>query len=203
VLPVIERLARETTVPISIDTTKSAVARQAIGAGASIVNDISGLRFDPKMCAVCAQSDVGVICMHIQGTPRTMQQKPQYENVVREITDYFRERLECLERDGIPRERIVLDPGIGFGKTAEHNLEILAHIRTFRALDRPVLIGHSRKRFLEKVLGRAVDERTFGTVGVSVALAQQGVDILRVHDVRSVRDALMAWQAVTKGRSRD
>ena len=201
VLPVVERLARKVDVPISIDTMKSVVAGRAIDAGATIVNDISGLRFDPQMLSICVRHDVGVVCMHMQGTPQTMQQNPHYQNVVQEIADYFSERLSFLEQAGISRQRIVLDPGIGFGKTAEHNLTILAHVDAFRSLGRPVLIGHSRKRFLEKVLGRTVDERTFGTVGVSVALAAQGVGILRVHDVLAVRDALLAWQAVTKRNS--
>lgn len=197
VLPVVERLAAQATVPISIDTTKSEVARAALQAGASIVNDISGLTFDPQMPSVCRESDAGVVCMHIQGTPKTMQQNPQYENVVREICEYFEQRLAALEAAGIPRERIVLDPGIGFGKTADHNLEILSSIAAFRALGRPVLIGHSRKRFLKKILGRPLDEQSFGTVGVSLALALQPVDILRVHDVRATRDALLAFHAIT------
>ena len=196
VIPVIEKLAAQTSVPLSIDTTKSEVARQALAAGAEIVNDISGLRFDPQMVEVCRAALAGVIGMHIQGTPQTMQEDPQYENVVEEICDYFSERLQTLEQAGIPAERIVLDPGVGFGKTAEHNLQILSHIRRFRELNRPVLIGHSRKRFLGKVLERTVDERTFGTLGVSVALAMQSVDILRVHDVAANRDALLAWQTI-------
>ena len=196
VIPVIERLASRTQVPISIDTSKAEVARAALAAGAAVVNDISGLTFDPQMPKVCAESGAGVVCMHIQGTPQTMQANPHYEDIVREIRDYFRSRLTMLEQEGIPRERIVLDPGIGFGKTAEHNLEILSHVRVFHELGRPVLIGHSRKRFLKKVLGRPLDEFSFGTVGVSLALALQSVDLLRVHDVRATRDALLAFHAV-------
>ena len=196
VVPVIERLTSRTRVPISIDTSKAEVARAALAAGAAVVNDISGLTFDPQMPKVCAESGAGVVCMHIQGTPQTMQANPHYEDVVREIRDYFRIRLAALEQEGIPSERIVLDPGIGFGKTAEHNLEILSHVRKFHELGRPVLIGHSRKRFLKKVLGRPLDEFSFGTVGVSLALALQSVDLLRVHDVRATRDALLAFHAV-------
>ena len=195
-IPVIERLAKETKIPISIDTTKAEVARQAIAAGASIVNDISGLRFDPEMIPVCRDSDAGIVCMHIQGTPQTMQDNPQYENVVNEIFGYFGERLETLEAAGIRRERVVLDPGVGFGKTAQHNLEILSQIARFRELGRPVLIGHSRKRFLKSLIGRPVEERLSGTIGVSIALAMQYTDILRVHDVRAVRDALTAWEMI-------
>ena len=133
--------------------------------------------------------------MHIQGTPQTMQTAPQYQNVVSDLCEDFTERLNSLERAGLPRERIVIDPGIGFGKTADHNLEILSNIARFRELGRPVLIGHSRKRFLQKVLGQKLDERLFGTVGVSISLAQQHTDILRVHDVAANRDAITAWQA--------
>ena len=134
--------------------------------------------------------------MHMQGTPQTMQIDPHYTNVVGEICNYFRERLQTLERGGIDPERIVLDPGVGFGKTAQHNLEILSHVARFRELGRPVLIGHSRKRFLKKIIGRDMDESLFGTVGVSVALAHQHADILRVHDVAANRDAITAYRAV-------
>lgn len=197
-IPVIAAIRRQTEIPISIDTYKAEVARRALDAGASIVNDISGLTFDPAMLAVCAGSSCGVICMHIQGTPQTMQADPRYDDVVRDLQTCFRRRLEELAAAGIDPERVVIDPGIGFGKTAEHNLEILAHIGAFRSLGRPVLIGHSRKGFLKKVLGRAVDERLFGTIGVAVAAAMQQVDILRVHDVAAIRDALVAWRAVAE-----
>ncbi len=196
VIPVIQQLAQATTVPISIDTSKAEVARQALRAGASIVNDVSGLLFDPDMIEVCRESRCGVSVMHIQGTPRTMQVEPHYDDVVAEIRDYFAERLSTLSTAGIDPERIVLDPGIGFGKTAQHNLEILSNIAVFRALGRPVLIGHSRKRFLKKLIQREVDERLFGTVGVTLALARQHVDLVRVHDVAANRDALAAYQAV-------
>ena len=199
VIPVVERVASETKVPVSIDTTKAEVARRAIDAGAVIVNDISGLMFDEEMPAICREAGVGVICMHIQGTPQTMQDDPQYRNIVEEIYEYFGRRLNALEAAGIPRERVVLDPGLGFGKTAEQNIEILSNIQRFRSLARPVLIGHSRKRFLGKVLGRAVDERTQGTVGITVALAAQGTDVIRVHDVAANRDALLAWKAIANG----
>lgn len=196
VVPVVRELARQTRTPISIDTSKAEVARQCLAAGAVIVNDISGLAFDADMPRVCAESDCGVIVMHIQGTPQTMQADPRYDDVVTDLCQHFSRRLNALETAGIARERIVLDPGIGFGKTAEHNLELLSHIATFHMLGRPVLIGHSRKRFLKKVLGRDVEERNAGTLGVSIALAAQGTDILRVHDVRATRDALLAWKTV-------
>lgn len=196
VVPVIEQLARKTGVPISVDTSKADVARQALRAGARIVNDISGLRFDSEMIDVCREARCGVVVMHMQGTPQTMQIEPRYTDVVEEICEFFRERLQTLGSGGIDAERIVLDPGVGFGKTAQHNLEILSHIARFRELGRPILIGHSRKRFLKKIIGREVDESRFGTVGVSVALAQQHTDILRVHDVAANRDAITAYRAV-------
>ncbi len=196
VVPVIEQLANRTGIPISVDTSKAEVARQALRSGARIVNDISGLRFDSGMIDVCRETRCGVVVMHMQGTPRTMQLEPRYTDVVEEICEYFRERLQSLCQGGIEAERIVLDPGVGFGKTAQHNLEILAHIARFRSLGRPVLIGHSRKRFLKKIIGRDVEESQFGTVGVSVALAQQHADIVRVHDVAANRDAIAAFCAV-------
>ncbi len=196
VVPVIDALSAQCDLPISIDTHKARVAEEALAAGASIVNDISGLTFDPRMIEVCAAADCGVVCMHIQGTPQTMQQAPKYDNVLSEVTAHLHARLDILERAGISRERILLDPGIGFGKTAEHNLAILRGVGTLRELGRPVLIGHSRKRFLKSLLGRDVDERLSGTIGVSIGLAARSVDALRVHDVGSVRDALVAWMSV-------
>ena len=199
VIPVVEQLARRASVLISVDTTKACVARAALDAGAHIINDISGLTFDPQMPAVCAAAQAGVVCMHIRGTPETMQDDPHYENVVEEIARFLDERLAALEQQGIAREQVVLDPGIGFGKTAGHNLEILQNIARFRAVGRPICIGHSRKRFLKKLLGRPVDERLFGTVGISVALALQGAEIIRLHDVAASRDAILACQAVLSG----
>jgi dihydropteroate synthase len=201
VIPVVEQLASAVKVPISIDTSKAEVARQALQAGARIVNDISGLTFDPAMINVCCQQPCGVVCMHIQGTPLTMQSDPRYDDVVEDLYRFFVKRLEELEQQGLPRERIVIDPGIGFGKTAQHNLQILQHIDRFHQTGRPVLIGHSRKRFLQKILGHALDERSFGTVGVSIAMAQKGVEILRIHDVAATRDAITAWKAVVGGVS--
>lgn len=197
VVPVVEQLANQTDVPISVDTTKAEVARQSLAAGAAIINDISGLTFDPEMIPLAAQTGAGVICMHIQGTPQTMQDNPTYDDVVDDLKNWFHERLQELLSAGIEPGRIVLDPGIGFGKTAEHNLQILSHIREFQDLGYPILIGHSRKRFLSKLLGRDVEERLAGTVGVSIALASQAVEIIRLHDVEANRDAISAWKAVT------
>ena len=196
-IPVIRELAQKLRIPISIDTTKSEVARQALDAGAEIVNDISGLTFDHAMMDVCREADAGICLMHIQGTPQTMQQNPHYEDVVSEVSEFLQQQVDRCLMAGILAERMCVDPGIGFGKTADHNLQLLKAIPRLQAeLQRPVLIGHSRKRFLSKILGRSVEERESGTVGVSIALAQLGVDILRIHDVRSVRDALVAWDTI-------
>jgi len=199
VVGVIELLRTRTDRLISIDTTKSEVARRALAAGADIVNDISGLTFDAEMPEVCAASDCGVICMHIRGTPQTMQDDPQYDDVVADVSAFLASRLAALESAGISRERIATDPGIGFGKTAQHNVELLSHVADLRSLGRPVVIGHSRKRFLAKVLGRPVEERMFGTIGVAISVAAQGADMIRVHDVRETRDALLAWHATRPG----
>ena len=199
-IPVIEWLIRETPIPISIDTTKAVVAREAVAAGAVIINDVSGLTFDPAMITVAAETDAGICCMHIKGTPQTMQDDPVYDDVVREVREYLAGRIQEMTATGIAHNRICVDPGIGFGKTALHNLELLRSIDRLHELNCPVLIGHSRKRFLKHVLGRDVEERLAGTLGVSVALAQRGVDVLRVHDVRSVADALLAWQTVIADR---
>jgi dihydropteroate synthase len=196
-IPVIRELATQVKIPISIDTTKAEVARQALEAGAEIVNDISGLTFDPDMLEVCRLHDAGICLMHIQGTPQTMQQNPTYGDVVKEVAEFLQQQVDRCLMAGILPERMSVDPGIGFGKTAEHNLQLLKSVaRLQQDLQRPVLIGHSRKRFLSKILGRSVEERESGTIGVSIALAEQGVDILRIHDVRSVRDAIVAWDTV-------
>lgn len=196
-IPVIRRLATEIRIPISIDTTKAEVARQALDAGAEIVNDISGLTFDPDMLEICRQQDAGICVMHIQGTPQTMQLKPTYTDVVAEVAEFLQQQVDRCLMAGIPPERMCIDPGIGFGKTAEHNLELLRSVSTLqRLLRRPVLIGHSRKRFLSKILGRPVEERLAGTIGIAIGLAAAGCDILRIHDVQPIRDALVAWQSL-------
>jgi dihydropteroate synthase len=187
VLPVIEAVRGQVDVPISIDTTKSRVAERALQAGACMVNDISGLGFDPRMAEVVARHGALCCVMHIQGTPQTMQQNPQYEDVVRDISRYFEERLALAERAGIPRENIWLDPGIGFGKTVEHNLEILRRLREFTAFGLPILIGTSRKSFIGKILGDLPPEERLEGTAATVAIAiMNGANAVRVHDVREM-----------------
>ena len=194
VLPVIEQLARQLAIPLSIDTSKPIVARAAIDAGVEIINDVTGLG-DPEMVAIAIESGAGLCVMHMQGTPQTMQNNPTYIDVVAEVRDYLRERRDALIAAGIRRERICLDPGIGFGKTHEHNLALMAHCRELHALGCPLLVGHSRKGFLAKVIGDKEADRTHATVGAALSLAVQGVQIVRVHDVRPVREALAAFEA--------
>jgi len=190
VIPVIERLAKQTTVPISIDTSSAAVARAAIAAGAEIINDVTGLTNDSEMPNVAASTNVGVCVMHMQGTPQTMQDNPQYNDVVTEIHGYLQARLAQLSKQGIEQSRICLDPGIGFGKSHHHNLQLLKSCHQFHAIGAPLLVGHSRKGFIAHVLDDRECERTSGTIGTSIALAIQGVQILRVHDVAEVQRAL-------------
>lgn len=204
VIPVIAALAERATVPISIDTSKAEVAHEALAAGAEIINDVTALSGDPRMVEVACASAAGVCAMHMPGTPLTMQDDPRYADVVREILDYLRARREALVALGIDVGRIALDPGIGFGKTHQHNLTLLANCRRFHELGSPLVVGHSRKGFIGKVLGEKAADRAAGTVGVALSLGAQGVQIIRVHDVRPVREALILFEATggIDGRAR-
>ncbi|MEX2111997.1 MAG: dihydropteroate synthase [Pirellulales bacterium] len=195
VVPVLEALRTRLLIPVSIDTSKAAVARAAIDAGAEIINDVTGLQGDPEMLEVASASHAGVCIMHMRGTPQTMQDNPVYDDVVGEVFEYLSSRRDALVAAGIEPDRIALDPGIGFGKTHEHNLTLLRHCHRFHALGCPLLVGHSRKGFIGKVLGDKTVDTTAGTIGVSLALANQGVQILRVHDVAAVRQALSLYEA--------
>lgn len=195
VIPAIQAVrALSAEIPISIDTSKARVAAAALEHGATMINDISALRKESEMIAVARNCDVPIIIMHIQGTPEDMQLSPQYKNVVAEICDFFRERTDWLESQGIDRQRIILDPGIGFGKTLAHNLAILRNVRAFKELGFPVLIGHSRKSFLEKLLGIPAGQRDCPTAVISALCAQQGADILRVHNVAETVHAVRLAQ---------
>jgi dihydropteroate synthase len=198
VLPVVRALAGQTDVPLSVDTYKAAVARACLEAGAAVVNDITALAGDPDMPEVVRQSGCGAILMHMQGTPQTMQQAPHYDDVVVDIGRFFEERLQDCAARGIAAERLALDPGIGFGKTAAHNLKILARLPEFQRFGRPVCLGVSRKGFLGRLLG---DRPAAGRLASSLAaacyaLGRGAVQIIRVHDVVETRDAVTVFQAV-------
>jgi len=198
VIPVIERLAGRLRVPISIDTYKASVAREAIRAGAEIVNDISGCTFDPGMLDMVSSSSAGLVIMHTRGMPAEMQRNTTYSAIIPEIINFLRERLSAAEACGISSRRIVVDPGIGFGKSLEGNLEILRNLDQFSVLSRPILVGTSRKAFIGTVLGRESGDRAFGTAATIALAVAKGASILRVHDVRQMRDVAMMASAVTR-----
>jgi dihydropteroate synthase len=195
VLPVVEGLAG-VDASISIDTSKAAVAAAAIAAGATIVNDVTALRGDPAMAPLCAGRGAAVILMHMRGEPRTMQDHPVYADVVTEVRDFLAERLAAAAASGIASERVWLDPGIGFGKTEEHNHELLRQLGELRALGRPLVVGTSRKGFIGRIDGSAPEERRGGTIASSVIAAAEGADVLRVHDVGEVAQAIRLTEAV-------
>ncbi|XZE22428.1 dihydropteroate synthase [Pirellulaceae bacterium SH449] len=190
VAAILERLQGKIEIPVSIDTTKSRVAEAAIQLGASIINDVSGLEADPAMVEVAKKTGAGVCAMHMKGTPLTMQDDPRYDNVIEEIFSYLCDRRDWLIQRGIEPDRICLDPGIGFGKTHDHNLELIRNAARFHDTGRPILVGHSRKGFIAKLLGNKDTNRTLGTVGASLSLALQRIQILRVHDVQEHKQAL-------------
>jgi len=195
VIPVIQGLVASEA-QISIDTSKAAVAVAALDAGAEIVNDVTALRGDSGMAALCAERGATVVLMHMRGKPRTMQDDPRYGDVVTEVKAFLAERLQTAVAAGIAEEKVWLDPGIGFGKTAAHNLELLRRLGELRDLGRPLVIGTSRKSFIGKVDGSAADERLGGTVASSVLAAAEGAEVLRVHDVAEVRQALALAMAI-------
>jgi dihydropteroate synthase len=197
VLPVIEGL-RSIAIPISIDTYKPSVMRAALSAGASMVNDVNALQTEGAL-DVIAKSDAAVCLMHKQGTPATMQQRPVYQNVLEEVSEFLRERIAVLEAAGIARQRIVIDPGFGFGKTVAHNLELLGQLDSLRKLGVPILAGLSRKSVLGAITGRDVGDRVVTSVIAAMLAVQRGASIVRVHDVRDTVDALKILNAVNKG----
>ena len=204
VLPVIRELRKNLNAPISIDSYKEAVARAALDAGADIVNDISALRFDSRMAALVAGEGVPVILMHMQGVPRTMQVEPHYRDVVREVQDFLVERVRSAGDAGVAKERIIIDPGIGFGKTVEHNLALLKDLQSLKSLGQPLLVGVSRKAFIGKILnGAAPQARLEGSLAAAVAAALSGANIIRVHDVSETHRALRVADAIRSGRLLD
>lgn len=195
VIPVIRGLS-DIHCEISVDTSKASVAAAALEAGATIVNDVTALRGDPEMASRCAERSATVVLMHMLGDPRSMQRNPRYDDVVAEVKAFLAERLEAAIATGIAEERIWLDPGIGFGKTAAHNLELLRRLGELRELGRPLVIGTSRKSFIGKVDGSGAGERLGGTIASSVLAAAEGAEVLRVHDVAEVRQALVVATAI-------
>ncbi len=197
VVPVVRELAARTSVPLSVDTYKAETARQALAAGAHVVNDVTALRGDPEMAEAVRDFGAGVVLMHMKGTPPTMQAYPVYDDVTAEVAQFLEARLQAAADVGIAGSRVVLDPGVGFGKTAEHNLELLARLAELQRLGRPVCLGVSRKGFLGKLLGRSVTERLASSLAaVCHALARGAAQIVRVHDVAETRDAVRLFQAL-------
>lgn len=200
VCPVIEALARELDIPLSVDTRHASVAAAALDAGASIINDVSGFR-DPEMVALAAASDAGLVVMHMLGEPSTMQVEPAYKDVVAEVCAYLAAQAAALEQAGVARERIALDPGIGFGKTTGHNVQLLARLDALVELGYPVLLGASRKRFIGEITGETEPaRRVCGSVSVALWAAAHGAHVVRVHDVKETADAFALWGAMAGAR---
>ena len=196
VLPVIERTRSRISIPISIDTTKARVAWAALEAGADIVNDVTALRGDPAMASVVSEASVPVILMHMSGTPQTMQLSPRYKNVIEEVKGFLWERMGAAEKAGISRSRMVVDPGIGFGKNLDHNLELLKGLKRLTDLGVPLMVGLSRKSFLGAVLAAEVGDRLEGTLGAVVYAMLNGASLIRVHDVKAVKRAVRVVEAI-------
>jgi dihydropteroate synthase len=199
VLPVVEGLAG-TGATISIDTSKAVVAAAALDAGASYVNDVTAFRGDPELAALVAERDVDCCLMHMLGTPRTMQDDPRYDDVVADVKAFLEARLAFAVAEGVPEQRVMLDPGIGFGKTVEHNLVLLHRLDEIVALGRPVVVGVSRKSFLGKITGREADQRAVATAAANVLALERGASVFRVHDVPETLDALAVAAATLAGR---
>ncbi len=195
-IPVVTAVAKAVTVPISIDSSKAAVARAALDAGAALVNDVTALQGDPAMADVIAQSKAGIVLMHMQGTPRTMQQVPRYDDVVEEVSEFFEERIRFATAHGIVQRQIILDPGIGFGKLLTHNLELIARLSRFLQLGCPLLVGVSQKAFLGQLVGRPVQERQWATAAAVAMAVDRGAGIIRVHDVKAMKDVVQVAAAI-------
>lgn len=197
-IPVVTAVAKAVSVPISVDTSKAVVAKAAIDAGAVMVNDVTALRGDPAMVDAIVVSGVGVVLMHMQGTPQTMQKAPQYHDVVEEVEDFLAERVRFALERGIAKNQIMLDPGIGFGKTLAHNLDLLAQLRTFTKLGFPLLVGPSRKGFIGELVEQSVQDRAWGTAGAIALAVEQGAHVLRVHDVAGMKDVVKVAAAISR-----
>lgn len=199
VLPVVRGLRRGLSIPISIDTYKSGVARAALGEGADIVNDISALRLDTAMVGLVAAENVPVVLMHMQGTPRTMQAEPRYHDVVREVGDFLAAQIRYAVEQGVEQDNIIVDPGIGFGKSLDHNLALLRGLPELASLGQPLLVGASRKTFIGKILGAEPSERLEGSLAAAVAAVLAGANVIRAHDVKETRNAVRIADAIRFG----
>jgi dihydropteroate synthase len=203
VIPVIRQLSREISIPISIDTYKSEVAREALNAGASMINDISSLRLDAHMLDEVARAGVPVILMHMQGTPEDMQQSPQYRHLITEIMDFLNNVVERCIHAGVKENMIILDPGIGFGKTFNHNLRVIHQLKKFQTLQKPLLVGPSNKAFIGKILGREAHERDTGSMAAVAVCAMNGAHIVRVHNVKLAVETVRIVDAIKRERVSD
>lgn len=199
-IPIVQAVCRRVSVPVSIDTTKASIAEQALDVGAAMINDISALRFDARMGAVVAKSGAGLVLMHMQGTPQTMQHDAEYADVVEEVRRFLNARLDAAKEAGISPDRILLDPGVGFGKNCRHNLTLLNRLDTFAALGRPLVVGVSRKAFIGKILDRPIDGRLMGTAGAVAVAVMKGARVVRIHDVAPIRDVVRMIEAIQNPR---
>jgi dihydropteroate synthase len=200
VVPVVEALSRQISIPISIDTYKSPVAREAIRAGASLINDISALRFDPLMGETAARARVPIILMHMKGSPENMQDNPTYDDLISEVLQFLDAAVQRSLKAGIPEDMIVLDPGIGFGKTFDHNLEIIRELRRLKQLDKAILLGSSNKAFIGHILNKEPHERTTGSMATIACAVLNGAHIVRVHDVPRAVETVKIVDAIKRGR---
>jgi len=200
-IPVISSLVKITDIPISVDTYKPIVAKEVLKAGAKIINDITGLQKSPEMADVISMYDAGVVLMHMQGSPVTMQESPSYKNVVQEVKGFLEESIKISKAAGILSDQIAIDPGIGFGKNQKHNLEIINKLEMFKVLGKPILIGVSRKSFIGNILKLPPEERLEGSIAASVIGITKGVSIIRTHDVKETRNAIKITEAIIKGEN--
>jgi len=198
IMPVVKEITKNFNIPISLDTYKSTIAKAALEEGVSIINDISGLRFDPEMAKTVASTNAGLVIMHILGKPKTMQEKPAYKNLIKEIKITLEEGVNTAISSGISEERIIIDPGIGFGKEFSHNITILKRLEELKTLKKPLLLGLSRKSFIGKILDLPVEERLEGSLAASIIGIVNGADLLRTHDIKETRRAVMVAEAIIK-----
>jgi len=203
ILPVISELRENTDTILSVDTTKAEVARRALDAGANIINDISSFQFDPDMLPLAAERKTSVILMHMKGNPKTMQDNPSYENLLAEVKSFFQERIDIAVSTGIKREKIIIDPGIGFGKKFRDNLNLIRNLRYFEELERPLLVGLSRKSFIGKIVDQPSQDRLEGSLSAAVLSVSHGAHMLRVHDVAATKKAILVAEAILNEKEPD